>query len=217
MIIFSCIIHSGVILLEFMPVVKRVMCMKKIILASASPRRKELLEMLGFGTEVRPSKCGEDIDADSPENLVMRLSDLKCSSVAKKMSSEDKAVFDAVLGADTVVVLDGRIIGKPEDAEDAFRILKQLSGRTHSVYTGVTIINTFSGEKETFFEKTDVTFFDVTDEDIRGYIATGEPMDKAGAYGMQGKGAFLVEKINGDFYTVVGLPVARVCRILSRF
>ena len=192
------------------------MVMKEIILASASPRRKELLEMLGFDIVVRPSSCSEDIQADTPQELVMKLSDLKCSDVAAKAKEEPENAGKVVLGADTVVALGGAVIGKPGDEEDAFNILRSLSGKIHSVYTGVTIFDIDSGKKDTFYEKTDVEFYDITDEDIKKYIATGEPMDKAGAYGVQGKGAFLVKRINGDFYTVVGLPAARVYHTLGR-
>ena len=191
--------------------------MRKIILASASPRRRELLEMFGFDIDVRPSSCSEDIRADTPAELVMKLSDLKCSDVAGRIHRQACEDADIVLGADTVVVLGNTVIGKPKDEEDAFKILRSLSGKVHSVYTGVTIFCISSGKKETFFEKTDVEFYEITDEDIKNYISTGEPMDKAGAYGVQGKGAFLVKRIDGDFYTVVGLPAARVYHTLSRF
>ena len=120
-----------------------------------------------------------------------------------------------VIGADTVVVFEGTVLGKPEDGGDAFRMLRFLSGHTHTVYTGVTVINTMTGNRKTFYEATDVTFFDIPDDELRCYVESGEPMDKAGAYGIQGKGAFLVERIEGDYYNVVGLPVARLLRVLK--
>ena len=119
------------------------------------------------------------------------------------------------VGKDTVVVLDGEAMGKPADEDDAFLTLRRLSGRAHSVYTGVALIS--GDQEEIFYEKTDVYFYELSDEEIREYIATGEPMDKAGSYGIQGRGRLLIRKIDGDYFTVVGLPVARVARALKKY
>lgn len=183
--------------------------MKKIILASNSPRRREILAAAGIRFEVIPSEIEENITADSPEELVKGLSLLKCTDVAKRMGPGF-----TVIGADTIVVHDGQIMGKPKDGADAFNMLKSLKGDTHAVYTGVTVIDTDTGKKMTFNERCEVRMFDVSNEAIRKYIETGEPMDKAGAYAIQGRGAFLVERINGDFYTVMGLPIARLMKVL---
>ena len=165
--------------------------------------------MAGLDFEVIPSGCDENISVDTPEKLVLELSRLKCGDVAAKAPAGR-----LVIGSDTVVVSEGRILGKPHDGADAFRMLRELCGNTHTVYTGVSIIDTDSSKGFSFCDKTDVTMYDVPDEAIRKYIATGEPMDKAGAYAIQGKGAFLVEKINGDFYTVMGLPISHLLKVL---
>ncbi|MBR4767475.1 MAG: septum formation inhibitor Maf [Lachnospiraceae bacterium] len=179
--------------------------MKELVLASNSPRRKELLERLGFRFTVKTAGVRETYDPGwEPGKIVEHLAFIKADAVFRQCPDA------VVLGADTIVVLDGEILGKPKDREDAFRMLKELSGRTHDVYTGVAILS--EEEKTCFFERTGVTFFDLSDEEIRSYIATGEPMDKAGAYGIQGCGMSLVKKIDGDYYTVVGLPAARVAR-----
>ena len=197
--------------------------MKKIILASQSPRRRELLNLVGLDFEVIPSDCDEKAREDSPEELVKTLSRLKCSDVAGKIIRKeiipDSASPDGyyVIGSDTIVVFDGNILGKPADGADAFRMLKMLSGNTHTVYTGVTVIDTKTGKGKTFYEKTDVKFIDAGDDELRAYVETGEPMDKAGSYGVQGIGAFLVERINGDYFTVVGLPLSRLLRVLKAF
>lgn len=183
--------------------------MKKIILASSSPRRRDLLTMVGADLEVIPSDCDEKISADSPEELVLKLSERKCKDVAGRVSEDC-----LVVGADTVVVYDGQILGKPEDGTDALNMLKRLNGNTHVVYTGVTVIDPSDGHKAVFAEHTLVTMYNVSDEDLRKYVETEEPLDKAGAYGIQGKGAFLVEKIDGDYYTVVGLPVAKLLKVI---
>lgn len=181
--------------------------MKKIILASASPRRRELLKQAGFSFEVMVSQADETITEKTPEAMVKELSGRKARAVAQAL-----AKGNLVIGADTLVVMDGRILGKPTDEIDAFRMLKELSGHTHQVYTGVTLLGeTDEGRVEkVFVEKTDVTMYPMTDEEIQAYIGTGEPMDKAGAYGIQGRAAVFVKEIKGDYNNVVGLPIARL-------
>lgn len=184
--------------------------MSEIILASASPRRRELLALAGVDFTVRVADVEEIIPENaSPDEVVMSLARQKAQAVANERPDS------IIIGSDTVVALDGAILGKPKDEEDAFRMLKTLSGRSHTVYTGVAIIQ---GEKiNSFCEATEVVFNSLTDEEIRNYVATKEPMDKAGAYGIQGKGCVLVEKIVGDYFNVVGLPVSRVYRELKSF
>ncbi len=199
----------------------------RIILASASPRRQELLRQVGLAPEVIPSHVDESGVGGTPEQMVMELSRRKAEDVAagirqKEQSPEacametppENAPF-AVIGADTVVAADGRILGKPKSKEEAAAMIRLLAGRTHHVYTGVTMVFFPSGEQITFAEGTEVEVYPMTEEQIRRYVATGEPMDKAGAYGIQGYFAAYVKGIRGDYNNVVGLPVARVCQELS--
>lgn len=182
--------------------------MRKLILASGSPRRKELLEQIGLEPIVIKSTVEEIITKTAADEVVMELSCQKCLDVALKI--KESAV---VLGADTVVVRDGEILGKPFSEEGAVEMLKSLQGRDHQVYTGVTLAWTGPDgieRQETFAVCTEVTVAPMTDEEIRAYVATGDPMDKAGAYGIQGIFAKHVEKIHGDYNNVVGLPVAAV-------
>ena len=179
----------------------------KIVLASNSPRRKELLEQANIEFEVIGADVEEVTTKTKPDEVVMELSQLKATAVA---SSNPGRV---ILAADTVVAFADVILGKPKDEEDAFKMLEALSGMTHQVYTGVTLIEA-DGSVHTFAECTDVTMYENSKELIEAYIATGEPMDKAGAYGIQGKGAVLVKEIKGDYNNVVGLPLARVYRYL---
>ncbi|MBQ8489446.1 MAG: septum formation inhibitor Maf [Pseudobutyrivibrio sp.] len=179
----------------------------KIILASNSPRRKELLTQADIDFEVKSADVEEITDKTKPEEVVMDLSQLKAKAIAKDNPGR------RIIAADTVVAFNGQILGKPKDEADAFRMLKELSGETHHVYTGVTIIEE-DGRVNTFYEATAVSMYDNSDELINRYIATGEPMDKAGAYGIQGKGAVLVKEICGDYNNVVGLPLAKVYRNL---
>jgi septum formation protein len=179
----------------------------KVILASGSPRRRELLTQAGIDYEVCPADIEENTNETLPSKVVEDLSRQKAMAVA----SEHKGQI--VLAADTVVAFDDKILGKPADEDDAFNMLTELSGRTHQVYTGVTIVDV-NGNVNTFSECTDVTMYENSSEAIRAYIASKEPMDKAGAYGIQGLGAILVEKISGDYNNVVGLPLARVYREL---
>lgn len=182
----------------------------RFIVASASPRRKEILKNAGYNFEVIVSKADESLVSDiTPEQAVSQLAKRKALSVAENNKGA------VVLGCDTVVALDGEILGKPESREQAVQMLKQLSGRTHIVYTGVCI--TDSQKEETFVSATEVEFYLLSDETICSYAATGEPDDKAGAYGIQGYGSVLVKRINGDYLTVVGLPLSETARALKRF
>lgn len=183
----------------------------KIILASASPRRKELMALAGIPFEARPVDADETIlCCTPPEGAVMMLATRKAQLAAEHFPD------GLIIGADTIVAVGKHIYGKPDTSEEAFEMLSALSGKTHQVFTGVCIY-TKSGHRNAFCTRTDVTFFPLSKEEIRAYIATGEPMDKAGAYGIQGKGALLVEKINGDYYNVVGLPISRLVRELKSF
>ena len=178
-----------------------------IILASKSPRRNQLMKMVGLEFECIPSDAEEVIpEGLGSEKIAEYLSSLKAEDV---FSSHPKGT---VIGSDTVVYIDGEILGKPKDKNEAFEMLKKLSGRRHTVFTGVTIIN--ARGKRSFTSATDVYFYPLSDKEIWDYIETGEPMDKAGAYGIQGIGAVLIEKISGDYFTVMGFPVAMVVRNL---
>lgn len=194
----------------------------KFILASASPRRKELLEQIGMKFEVRVSDADENIALTAPEEYVMQLSALKAEDVAGKIP----VMYDVrginqdfvVIGSDTVVSAEGHILGKPKDKEDARRMIEMLSGKTHQVYTGVTLM-IFKDERMsrvTFYEKTDVSFYEMTKEQIESYINTSEPYDKAGSYAIQGLCSAYIKGITGDYFTVVGLPVARICHELGK-
>lgn len=184
--------------------------MKNLILASGSPRRKELLELAGIPFEIVVSEIDETIGAySSPSDIVMSLALQKASAVAE--TNEESVV----LGADTIVTYESRILGKPANEAEAKEMLQLLSGRTHEVYTGVALV---SKEKTiTFYERTEVTFWELAEEEIDAYIRTKEPFDKAGSYGIQGKGAIFVHHVNGDYYNVVGLPIARLVRELKQF
>lgn len=188
---------------------------EKIILASASPRRRELLHQIGLETEVLPSRIEEKPTATQPEEVVEELSRQKCLDVAGR--AQENGV---VLGADTVVALDGKIMGKPGSAGQAAEMLKSLQGRSHQVFTGVTLAEVRKGRivrQETFSERTEVFLFPMTEEEIEAYILSGEPFDKAGAYGIQGSFARHVESIEGDYNNVVGLPVAAVYQRLKKW
>lgn len=199
--------------------------MSQIILASASPRRKELLEQIGLEFEICPAKGEEIITKTIPEEVVMELSKQKAEEVASMVvafGEENKAITTPsdilVIGADTVVAYDGKILGKPKDEEDAKRMLTMLSGNTHSVFTGVTLLlidKSGRAGAKVFYEKTDVSMYPMTAAEIERYVASGEPMDKAGAYAIQGKCAIYIEKIEGDYNNVVGLPIARIYQELK--
>lgn len=178
-----------------------------IILASASPRRKELLSLAGIEYTVIPSECDEALpEKISPPEAVTLLAERKADDVFKRYPG------DIIIAADTVVALGEEILGKPKNETDAFKMLRMLSGKMHTVYTGVCIMN--KDGKDIFFCSTEVEFYELTDDEITEYISTGEPTDKAGAYGIQGKGALLVKRISGDYLNVVGLPLSETVRKL---
>lgn len=181
----------------------------KIILASASPRRKELLTLAGIEYDVIVSQCEETLpDGITPDKAVEELARQKAEDVFSHNSDA------MVIAADTVVALGNTILGKPKDEEDAFNMLSSLSGRRHTVFTGVCIRT--KDKTDIFHVATEVEFYDLTEKEIRDYIATKEPMDKAGAYGIQGKGFVLVKGIHGDYFNVVGLPLAETVRHLNK-
>ncbi len=178
-----------------------------LILASASPRRQELLRLAGLDFVVSPAKRKELLpNGIPPEEAPLYLAAQKAGDVAVDYPEA------MVIGCDTVVILDGILMGKPDDEADAVRMLRRLSGKRHDVLTGVCIRR--QTEQHSFCEKTEVEFYSLTEREIEEYVATGEPLDKAGAYGIQGRGGLLVKAIRGDFYNVVGLPVSRLCRVL---
>lgn len=186
--------------------------MKQIILASGSPRRHQLLKMIGLPHQVVSADVDEDIVMDVvPADFAMHLSSIKAREVASRTH------FDLLIAADTIVVLNDEILGKPRDPFDAHQILRKLSGNMHEVITAVTLINA-SGDQLTFHESTHVTFEDLSDQEIEFYIQTGSPMDKAGAYGIQDDlGSLFVKRIDGDYYNVVGLPIQSLYRHLKTF
>jgi len=178
-----------------------------VILASQSPRRRELLALVGIAHEVRPADIDERyLAGESPR------------AHAERLAREKAAAIDTtdavVIGADTIVVVEGEVLGKPKDEGDAARMLRRLSGRSHSVLTAVAVA--WRGRMEPGVEEVNVTFHQLSDADIAGYIATREPMDKAGAYGIQGYGATIVASVDGDYFAVMGLPLQRLVRLLER-
>ena len=191
--------------------------MDRLILASASPRRRELLENIGLKFDIIVSSENEEnIDDTLPPKLyTSELAVLKANSVAKKLIEEGRQK-GIIIAADTVVYLDEKILGKPKNKEDAFLMLNSLSGRIHSVYTGICVLRLNDGFIVSESVRTDVKFKDIDEKLIRKYIDTNEPIDKAGAYGIQGRGSLLVEKIDGDYFNVVGLPVSTLCEILKK-
>ena len=188
--------------------------MADFILASGSPRRKEILSAAGVKFSVLVSDADESaVDKDAPVGIyVQELALLKAAASAKYVLKNKDAL---VIAADTIVTLDGKILGKPKDEDDAFDMLKSLSNRAHEVYTGYCVMRISDGFTVCNSVKTEVLFKELDDDLIRRYIKTGEPMDKAGAYGIQGKGAILAEKINGDYFNVVGLPVSALAKTLK--
>jgi septum formation protein len=196
--------------------------MARLILASGSPRRRELLTQAGFVFAVRAADVDESVRAgEEPTAYVTRLAREKALVVYEALTREGQGNRDQgqenhliVLGADTTVVLDGEILGKPADEADAVRMLRALSGRTHTVITGVAVVS--ASGVEAAAEVTAVEMRGISDEEIRTYVASGEPMDKAGAYGIQGRAARWIPRIEGCYFNVVGLPVARVSAMLEK-
>lgn len=194
--------------------------MYKIVLASASPRRKQIFEQVGIEFDVYPSDEEEVITETKPDKVCVSLSKLKALDVASKIKAYNDIHTDVstptdilVIGADTIVSVDGKILGKPRDEDDAFNMLKMLSDNDNYVYTGVTLVFMSKDGRVgeySFFEKTKVTFYKIADDDIKAYIATGSPLDKAGSYGIQDMSAKFIKSIEGDYYNVVGFPIARL-------
>ena len=183
---------------------------KRLILASASPRRKEILNNLGIDFEVITSDAEEKVDSELPPYMIVQeLAMLKGADVALKNKN------GIIISADTIVWFDNKVLGKPTDRENAKNMLKKLSGNVHEVYTGVCVTDSASGKSISDYEVTKVKFRLLTDDEIDNYINTNEPMDKAGGYGIQGKGCLLVEKIDGDYLNVVGLPAVKLAKILK--
>lgn len=182
-----------------------------IVLASKSPRRIELLSMLGIkDLKVLPARGQELLpEGASPQDAVLSLSLMKAREVSALCSPSD-----IIIGADTIVEIDGDILGKPENGDEAFSMLSRLSGRSHRVFTGLAVIK--GGKVISEYERSYVRFRELCEREIKAYIATGEPMDKAGSYGAQGKGCLFVEAIDGDFFNVMGLPLCRLSRILEK-
>lgn len=180
-----------------------------MILASASPRRKEILENFGFSFKTVVKNVDETSNKDTVKEKIMEIARKKAIAVAKDFPNEN------VIGADTMVVINNRILGKPHNRQEAFEMLKSLSGKNHEVITAFSFINLEKNITYCDYEITKVYFKNLTDEEINWYIKTNEPMDKAGAYGIQGKGAFFVEKIEGDFFSVMGFPLGKFVRFLS--
>lgn len=179
---------------------KDTVCMN-IILASASPRRRKILSDMGHRFTAIPARIIEEsIPGETPEDHVVRLSSIKAETVAADNPG------DLVIGADTAVVLDGEILGKPFSENEAMEMLRKLSGRTHTVYTGLAFIHIDGNIKIAGYDKTEVTFNDLKDERIKEYVGSGEPLDKAGSYGIQGIGSFLVKEFSGELDTVIGFP-----------
>ncbi len=180
----------------------------RVILASQSPRRRELLNQIGIAHEVRPAHVDESVWPDeAPVPHCERLARDKAHTLAVEHPDA------LVIGSDTIVVIDGAILGKPADGSDAIRMLQQLAGRTHTVFTAVAVAH--AGQTWSAVEAVQVTFRALSTEQIAVYVSTGEPMDKAGAYGIQGFGAVLVDRIDGDYYAVMGLPLARLVRLIE--
>jgi septum formation protein len=180
--------------------------MAEIVLASGSPRRAELLTMAGYAFEVMKTDTDENVEAENPAELVKMLSMRKAADAA---AHTDKVI----IAADTVVALDGKVLGKPADASDAKRMLRKLSGRSHSVYTGITVRRGDVVVCEA--HETKVYMREIDESEINAYAATGSPLDKAGAYGIQDMAGMFVSRLEGDYYTVVGLPLCRVSEILK--
>lgn len=188
-----------------------------IILASASPRRADLLKQAGFTFTVIPSTVKETITESTPDKIVEDLAFQKADNVYQQIKKDYTDKDFCVIGADTIVYYDHEIIGKPQNEQEAFDMLKLLSDRTHQVFTGIAIILKTNGEKQSYLlhERTAVTFYPINDYELKEYIATGDCMDKAGAYGIQGPFAVHIKGINGDYNNVVGLPIAKLYQAMK--
>ena len=186
----------------------------RYILASKSPRRQELLKRTGIEFEVIPSDMEELITKDVPSDIVMELAEQKARHVYESLSDKSDVT---VIGSDTIVVYRDEILGKPADKQEAYDMLSMLADRTHQVYTGVSLIVAKNGiaNIKTFFEKTDVTFYPIYKEDLKRYVESGDPLDKAGAYGIQGDFSIHIKEIHGDYNNVVGLPIGRLYQELK--
>ncbi|XP_033228498.1 dTTP/UTP pyrophosphatase [Belonocnema kinseyi] len=188
----------------------------RIILASSSPRRQEIIQKLGFKVEIVPSFYNENLDRskyNSHSDYIQDLARFKVLDVFERLEKE-KTPPELIIGADTLVTLGDVIYGKPKDEQDAFKMLSCLNNKTHTVYTGVCLKTRKTEIK--FYESAEVKFGDLSEDQIKAYIRTGEPLDKAGGYGIQGLGGCLVEKINGDFYTVMGMPLYSTVKHLNK-
>lgn len=190
---------------------------RKLVLASASPRRRELLTQIGLEFDVHPSRGEEQITKQLPCEIVMELAEEKAAEIFYKLRNQPDSQGLVIIGADTIVVHNGNIMGKPHDAAEAERMLGEICGDVHQVYTGVALIWEEDGleRKNVFYECTDVYVYPVSREEISAYVETGDPLDKAGAYGIQGQFAAFIKKIDGDYNNVVGLPVGRVYQELK--
>ena len=179
----------------------------RVVLASSSPRRRELMTLIGIAHEVRPANIDESLlPGETPGVHAERLARAKAAAIASEGT--------VTIGSDTIVVVDGDILGKPKNEADAARMLRRLSGRSHVVMTGIAV--DWNGRLESAVEEVGVTFRALTEHEIAAYIGTREPMDKAGAYGIQGYGATIVERVDGDYFAVMGLPLHRLVRLLER-
>ena len=189
----------------------------KIYLASGSPRRRELLTQIGIEYEVLVSEADEECDIKDPALLVEELSKRKAEAVFDSLEGKEETDY-LVIGADTVVAIDGQILGKPSDKKDAEKMIRELSGRAHEVYTGVTLCYLKNGSRneKTFHEMTKVIFCPMSEDEIHEYAESGEPLDKAGAYGIQGLCAKYIKGIDGDYNNVVGLPIGRLYREMRK-
>lgn len=184
----------------------------KFVLASNSPRRKELLKGIGLKFDIVPSNIEEATNKSEPSDVVIDLSKKKASDVSKRINNDS-----FIIAADTVVEIDGDIFGKPKDRLDAYNMLKKLNGKWHKVFTGITVIDKSTSKMISDYESTDVFMKKLNDEMINHYIDTGESYDKAGAYAIQGYGSLLIERINGDYFNVVGLPLSKLYDMFYKY
>ena len=189
-----------------------------VILASASPRRTELLTQAGIRHKIIVSDCEEHAKAHAPEEYVMELAGIKAEDVFQKYYKEHLEEDFLVIGADTVVAAEGKILGKPKSDADAYEMLSMLQANTHQVYTGVAVCSCIGGKmkRHTFFERSDVEVYPMSKEEIDAYIVTGDCRDKAGSYGIQGQFAVHIKGIHGDYNNIVGLPIARLYQELKK-